>query len=104
MYDACTKPKMVSIISKIAGVDLVPNMDLEVGKINISIKDPLKSHQKMEKQSDDDIPTTKWHFDSCPFVCVVMMSDASNMVGGETAIMTGTGKSSMSVGHKRCAS
>lgn len=33
-----------------------------------------------------------WHRDSYPFVCVLMMSDTSDMVGGETALRTGTGE------------
>ncbi|EXJ75773.1 uncharacterized protein A1O5_00280 [Cladophialophora psammophila CBS 110553] len=91
MYDAWKNPKTLAIVSKIAGVDLVPVIDIEIGNINISVQDPLKNYQKQEKQSDDDVPVTKWHVDSYPFVCVVMMSDASQMVGGETAIQTGSG-------------
>ncbi|KIX98557.1 uncharacterized protein Z520_05858 [Fonsecaea multimorphosa CBS 102226] len=92
MYDAWKNPKTLSIVSKIAGIDLVPAIDIEVGNINVSVQDPLKGFQKQENQSDDDIPVTKWHVDSYPFVCVVMMSDASHMVGGETAIKTGAGE------------
>lgn len=33
-----------------------------------------------------------WHVDSYQFVCVVMLSDASTMIGGETAIETGNGE------------
>lgn len=92
MYHAWTNPKTLSIVSRIAGVDLVPAIDIEIGNINISVQDPLENYQKQENQSDDDIPVTKWHHDSYPFVCVVMMSDASKMVGGETAIRTGSGE------------
>ncbi|KIW98628.1 uncharacterized protein Z519_00289 [Cladophialophora bantiana CBS 173.52] len=91
MYDAWKNPKTLAIVSKIAGVDLVPVIDIEIGNINISVQNPLKNYQKQEKQSGDDVPVTKWHVDSYPFVCVVMMSDASQMVGGETAIKTGSG-------------
>ncbi|KIW68732.1 hypothetical protein PV04_04656 [Phialophora macrospora] len=91
MYDAWTDPKTLSIVSKIAGIDLVPMIDIDIGNINISVQDPLKNHEKLENQSNDDIPVTKWHVDSYPFVCVVMMSDASQMIGGETAVKTGSG-------------
>ncbi|OAP61756.1 hypothetical protein AYL99_03959 [Fonsecaea erecta] len=92
MYDAWKNPTTLAIVSKIAGVDLVPAIDIEIGNINVSVQDPLKNYRKQEGQSEDDIPVTKWHVDSYPFVCVVMMSDASQMVGGETAIKTGAGE------------
>jgi hypothetical protein len=91
MYDAWTHPKTLSIVSKIAGIDLVPMIDIDIGNINVSVQEPLKNHEKLENQSNDDIPVTKWHVDSYPFVCVVMMSDASQMIGGETAVKTGSG-------------
>lgn len=94
MYEAWTSPKTLEIVSKIAGVDLIPVMDIEIGNINISVKtsseDP--SSADTSKKVDAAPPVTKWHYDSYPFVCVVMMSDASKMVGGETAIRTGTGE------------
>lgn len=34
---------------------------------------------------------TNWHNDSYPWVCVLMLSDTTNMKGGETAIKTGNG-------------
>ncbi|KAK6386159.1 hypothetical protein LTS17_001734 [Exophiala oligosperma] len=92
MYDAWNNPRTLSIVSKIAGIDLVPEIDIDIGNINISVQDPLKDYKKQENQSDDDVPVTKWHYDSYPFVCVVMMSDASQMQGGETAIRTGSGE------------
>jgi hypothetical protein len=36
--------------------------------------------------------TDSWHRDSTQIVVVVMLSDTSTMIGGETAIRTGTGK------------
>lgn len=41
---------------------------------------------------DDNMPVVGWHRDSYPFVCVLMMSDTAGMVGGETALRTGTGE------------
>ncbi|KIW99394.1 uncharacterized protein Z518_11382 [Rhinocladiella mackenziei CBS 650.93] len=92
MYDAWKDPKTLSIVSKIAGVDLIPVIDIEIGNINVSVQDPGEDKGKVTNQSDDDIPITKWHNDSYPFVCVVMMSDASKMVGGETALRSGSGE------------
>lgn len=42
--------------------------------------------------TDEVTPIVEWHFDSHPFVVVVMLSDATHMVGGETEIMGGDGK------------
>lgn len=85
VYDAWTNPETLGIISKIAGVDLVPAMDYEIGHVNISVGD---GEQGVAKAA----PVVDWHFDSYPFVCVLMLSDASEMLGGETAIRTGGGE------------
>ena len=37
------------------------------------------------------MPIDGWHKDQVPVVCVLMLSDISNMEGGETAIKTGNG-------------
>ncbi|ETI24709.1 hypothetical protein G647_04078 [Cladophialophora carrionii CBS 160.54] len=92
MYDAWTNPKTLAIVSEIAGIDLVPMIDIDIGNINVSVQEPFKNHDELVNQPNDDIPVTKWHVDSYPFVCVVMMSDASQMIGGETAVKTGSGE------------
>jgi len=33
-----------------------------------------------------------WHYDSVPFVCVTMLFDCTDMLGGETMVLTGTGE------------
>lgn len=92
MHQAWKDPKLLSIISKIAQVDLVPVYDIEIGNINISVQTPNKLEADAEEKLSDELPVTKWHNDSYPFVCVVMMSDASAMRGGETALKCGTGE------------
>lgn len=98
----------MSIISKIAGVELAPQMDFEIAHINISINSEeqqrsaaqaLAEHEQRQLDEgvsgcpyEDDEPIVDWHTDSYPFVCVTMLSDCSNMVGGETALRTGTGE------------
>jgi len=85
VYDAWTHPETLRIISSIAGVDLIPVMDYEIGHINISVNDnPTGTLQAA--------PVVDWHKDSYPFVCVIMLSDANEMVGGETALRTGSGE------------
>lgn len=41
---------------------------------------------------EDEEAIVGWHRDSYPFVCVLMMSDTTGMIGGETALRTGTGE------------
>ncbi|TVY80386.1 hypothetical protein LSUE1_G003412 [Lachnellula suecica] len=89
IYEAWKHPETLSIISKIAGVDLVPVMDYEIGHINLSV--PADKGDIKSADMDDDA-IVGWHRDSYPFVCVLMMSDTTNMVGGETALRTGTGE------------
>lgn len=108
VYDAWRSPAVLSIVSKIAGVDLVPAMDFEIAHINIStnteeqiaaVKQALaeRSHREADEgvsgcPYEDDEPIVDWHTDSYPFVCVTMLSDCTDMIGGETALRTGTGE------------
>jgi len=83
-------------------------MDFEIGHINFSVKSELdtrKEREEIETQKrlfnedegiagcpwEDDKPVVGWHNDSYPFVCVLMLSDCTGMVGGETALRTGNG-------------
>ncbi|KAG9125378.1 hypothetical protein FRC07_007825 [Ceratobasidium sp. 392] len=52
------------------------------------------SVEPAEPAPEEDItskPVVGWHRDSYPWVCVVMLSDASTMQGGETALMCADG-------------
>ncbi|KAL1965649.1 hypothetical protein VTN77DRAFT_5326 [Rasamsonia byssochlamydoides] len=108
VYDAWRSPEVLGIISKIAGIDLVPVMDWEIGHVNISVQSEeekakaLKAvAEKANRDADegvagcpweDDSPIVDWHTDSYPFVCVTMLSDCTEMVGGETALRKGNGE------------
>jgi len=108
VYDTWKNPKTLAIISRIAGIDLVTEMDFEIGHVNISVKSEKQRAEELaaftEKTSrdadegvggcpwEDDKPIVDWHTDSYPFVCVTMLSDCTNMIGGETALKTGTGE------------
>jgi hypothetical protein len=89
-YDAWKHPKTLEKISRIAGVDLVPAIDLEISNINIATQG--FSDGEIKASNSNDLPATKWHYDSYPFVCVVMLSDTTHMVGGETAIRKPSGE------------
>lgn len=86
IFEAWKHPETLAIVSKIAGVDLVPVMDYEIGHINLSVPG---DKSKIEDQEEAIVG---WHRDSYPFVCVLMMSDTTHMLGGETALRTGTGE------------
>ncbi|KAH9860787.1 hypothetical protein J1614_012120 [Plenodomus biglobosus] len=111
-YAAWNHPATIAIVSKLAGIDLVPWGDYEIAHINLSVKSEeeakqeltvhnTKGHKRMHcdegidmsssEDLDDSKPIVGWHKDSYPFVCVLMMSNCTNMVGGETALRTGNG-------------
>lgn len=108
MYDAWKNSETLAIISKIAGVELVTEMDFEIAHINISVKSEKQKAEELEAFLDrklteddegiagcpweDDKPIVDWHTDSYPFVCVTMLSDCTSMIGGETALRTGDGE------------
>lgn len=95
-------------MSKIAGIDLVPVMDFEIAHVNISTTsqgsqtaaaEALAEHKRRQEDEgvsgcpwEDDTPVVDWHTDSYPFVCVLMLSNCEGMIGGETALRTGTGE------------
>jgi hypothetical protein len=100
-YAAWTHPTTIALVSKLAGIDLVPWGDYEIAHINLSVKPDeqvqselaeVNSRKSDAKSSDDDKPIVGWHRDSYAFVCVLMMSDCTNMIGGETALRTGSGE------------
>ncbi|GME72311.1 unnamed protein product [Ambrosiozyma monospora] len=99
-YDAWTHPDTVAAISAMAGVELTPVLDYEVAHVNVAMKSEDSSvnenisSKRLQalNNKDADIPAVVgWHVDSYPFVCVLMLSDTSKMVGGETLIKTPSG-------------
>lgn len=96
IYQAWKNPEVLAIISRIAGVELVPCTDFEIGHINLSSTTPMDNDDQSATTLDklavqDDKPIVDWHTDSYPFVCVTMLSDCTSMIGGETALRTGDG-------------
>jgi hypothetical protein len=107
-YAAWNHPETKAIVSKLAGIDLIPWSDYEIAHINLSAvkteeqakaelayhirKSSVHSDEGIDvSSSEDDRPIVGWHTDSYPFVCVLMMSDCTNMIGGETALRTANG-------------
>lgn len=106
-------PELLDIVSSLAGVELVPALDYEISHANVQLlsggvdavkRTPMEPPEatedaiRMSKQAstkteitDQTKPIIEWHTDSHPWVCVVMLSDARHMSGGETEIMKGDG-------------
>ncbi|ODV79244.1 uncharacterized protein CANTADRAFT_6401 [Suhomyces tanzawaensis NRRL Y-17324] len=98
-YQAWKHPKTMELVSKMAGVELEVIMDYEIAHVNVSMKDPAHAaeerivHAQAASKGDsngNDIPAVVgWHHDSYPFVCVLMLSDTTEMIGGETSLRMG---------------
>lgn len=114
VHEFWNSPEVLKIISEIAGVDLVPVMDYETSHVNVQlsaggieevrktpVQPPIATPEAIERfnkekaqtraVTDQTKPIIEWHKDSHPWVCVVMLSDAQYMTGGETEIMKGDG-------------
>lgn len=70
----------------------MPSFDFEIANINISVNKGTAAGEAEQKAVDDSVSAFAWHYDSFPFVCVVMLSDCTGMVGGETALRTASGE------------
>ena len=104
--DAAWKhPATIKAISEMAGVDLVPVFDYEIAHANVAFKSQeeraqdaakiayRKAHPESETEDyQNGSAVLGWHFDSYPFVCVLMLSDTTNMFGGETVIHSDDGQ------------
>lgn len=80
-------------MSRLAGIEVVPVFEYEIGHTNVSVNAAEDTPNGSVKGiiSEEDESAFSWHFDSVPFVCVTMLSDCTGMVGGETAVRLGTG-------------
>lgn len=104
--EAWTDPATQAAIDKATGFPLkiVPRTG-EIGHVNVQlgpdgipgvyklteIPSPALSPAQVQTSEFDNTLTDSWHKDMNQLACVLMLSDTSTMVGGETAIKTGTG-------------
>ncbi|CAD6574289.1 MAG: hypothetical protein CYPHOPRED_005400 [Cyphobasidiales sp. Tagirdzhanova-0007] len=99
---AFSSPEFVQACSDAAGIDLVPIMPMELGHTNFQLGNEgkagiraLGSEPSLPEPPSTQTPkedgTSNWHVDAYPFVAVTMLSDVTNMIGGETAIERGDG-------------
>ncbi|CCH41203.1 hypothetical protein BN7_740 [Wickerhamomyces ciferrii] len=104
-YEAWSHPKILEIISKMAGVELIQMFNHVHANTNISIRTPgmklLDEDIAATQDEDKVIGITPWHFDSPQFVCVLMLSDTSKMIGGETSLVKGDGEIARVEGPKQ---
>ncbi|ODV62061.1 uncharacterized protein ASCRUDRAFT_33351 [Ascoidea rubescens DSM 1968] len=104
-YEAWKHPKSIEAVSSMAGVPLKIVMDYEVAHTNVAMKNPDDAEQETIAHNrelinkgeffgkEQMIPSiVGWHYDSYPFVAVLMLSDTKKMIGGETIIKLGNGK------------
>ncbi|KAL3457671.1 hypothetical protein BJX64DRAFT_302448 [Aspergillus heterothallicus] len=91
--DVWKSPEVLSKVSAAAGIDLIPAFDYEIANINVAVKDDDDTTSAAPKppSDDDNVPAFAWHYDSFPFVCVTMLSNCTEMIGGETAIKLPSG-------------
>ncbi|OQU96061.1 hypothetical protein CLAIMM_02197 [Cladophialophora immunda] len=92
-YDAWHSKEVLDKVSDVAGIELVPVMNTEISAVNIAVDESgATTDTAPNERKDDGLPAFAWHYDSYPFVCVTMLSDCTGMIGGETALKTGTGE------------
>lgn len=108
VHDLWTHPETMKIVSEVAGVPLTIIMPTEIGHTNIQSPgctvDELIKELEVEPRAkcsfmDEDMAHAQlgasavipWHYDSYPYVAVLMLSDTTHMAGGETYIRKGDG-------------
>jgi hypothetical protein len=80
-YNAWTHPETLAAISGVAGIDLVPVMDMEISHVNI-----LRSEHRGSIRNDYPV---QWHRDDYPYVCVLTLGNTAHMTGGQTLLREG---------------
>lgn len=103
--DAAWKhPATMAAVSAMAGIQLTPVFDYEIAHANVAYKDKAEREndkariayrnahpESVAEDYKNGQAVLGWHFDSYPFVCVLMLSDTKEMIGGETVIHSDTG-------------
>ncbi|KAJ5151123.1 uncharacterized protein N7482_010375 [Penicillium canariense] len=108
--DFWTHPVTLRIVSEAAGIPLEIIMPTEIGHTNIQVKGSTISEMKNNLTTEptlervilspedreydplkDASAIIPWHYDSYPYVCVLMLSETDGMIGGETYIKRGDG-------------
>ncbi|KAJ5794952.1 hypothetical protein N7457_001551 [Penicillium paradoxum] len=111
VHDLWTHPETLKIVSEAVGVPLEVVMPTEIAHTNIQVQGNTISEMSRnlrieptlekveltpEEQAYDPLKDASaiipWHYDSYPYVCVLMLSETEGMIGGETYIKKGNGE------------
>ncbi|OQV02324.1 hypothetical protein CLAIMM_07542 [Cladophialophora immunda] len=98
IHDAWYSPEVLAIMSKLAGIEVVPVFEYEVGHTNVSVDrrytpgatctvNGVLNGNGAHAEDIVDESAFAWHFDSVPYVCVTMLSDCQCM--GSAVMMQG---------------
>lgn len=68
-----------------AGVKTSPFTPVPAG-LNSTPEQLAKYQELADNDHGDTDNVVSWHCDAYPFVCVLMLSDVTEMIGGETAL------------------
>ncbi|KAJ5851752.1 uncharacterized protein N7529_011137 [Penicillium soppii] len=109
--DFWTHPDTMRFVSEAIGVPLEVVMPTEIGHTNIQVQGTtiaeMASNLRVEPTAEtlelspedraydpltDKSSIIPWHYDSYPYVCVLMLSETDGMIGGETYIKKGNGE------------
>ena len=114
MYDTWKSSELIAACSKAAGVELEVVFDYQIGHLNfqlppemdggtdeVALKNipPTESPKQIDQVTAEDVEAAEedlgtlatWQNDSYPWVCVVMLSDPSGILG-ETTLRKGDGE------------
>jgi len=80
-YNTWTYPETLATISQIAGIKLVPVMDIEISHINI-----LESEYRGNIHNEYPV---RWHRDNYSYICALILSNMTHITGGQTLLRRG---------------
>ncbi|KAL9941871.1 hypothetical protein ACHAP6_002823 [Verticillium nonalfalfae] len=72
IYDAWNSPEVLSGISEVAGIEIVPVFDIDIGNVNISFDDQTGTTTGDETAAEQ-VPAFAWHYDSFPFGTAIVL-------------------------------
>ena len=91
-----TSPEVIKIIERLTGIEMEITVPYEIGHTNVQVgaggRDGIKDLKVKPEPVPaaegqyDDVPVDNWHKDSFPYSIVMMMSNVSQMEGGETVV------------------
>ncbi|KAF4334899.1 hypothetical protein FBEOM_11259 [Fusarium beomiforme] len=96
IHTAWRSPELLAKVSAIAGTELIPAIDFDIGNVNVSINDAgensVEHPNPVDQEKEASTSAVAWHYDSFPFVVVTMLSNCTGMIGGETALRLPNGE------------